>query len=362
VAARQLRERGQPLHTFSKLARRSGNDAHDRYLLDESQFVNAVLTQESDIHWTPVYQPALDIEGIFEPDFALGGPFAVPDENMSALAACAGSSIMLSGAGGDEGATFNGMAILPTLLRSGRWATLYSEIRARARRSGVSAARVAKSQLLGPIAKGFASRPSERRNNALCFVRPHFAQGAMELMKPEVLIGSSSSDRVRWLTASQMAERSHRWSILAARYGQGLSYPLADREIVDFGLSLPIERLVDDGFARQPFRNSMKGILPEHVRCRTTKFVAFPDLERNLRTALPALLSQVETVRHSAAAAAMFDFDAIRSAFRSAAEFPRSAAPVLLANGQPKVLLPIRMAQHGLRALTMARYVARMSG
>ncbi|GAB3120302.1 asparagine synthase-related protein [Novispirillum itersonii] len=71
-------------------------------------------------------------------------------------------------------------------------------------------------------------------------------------------------------------------STIAARYGVAYSAPLLDRRIVDFILSLPLERFVADGFVRQPYRAAMTGILPEMIRTRTDKSAPTPDAMLNL--------------------------------------------------------------------------------
>lgn len=72
-------------------------------------------------------------------------------------------------------------------------------------------------------------------------------------------------DRIWSLTDSYLAGRATRWAILGARHGVAFSFPLADRRLLDVSLSLPLERLVDGGWQRQPFRNAMAGILPEPI-------------------------------------------------------------------------------------------------
>ena len=88
-------------------------------------------------------------------------------------------------------------------------------------------------------------------------------------------------------------------------------YPLADRRILDFTQSLPLNRLVDGGFARQPYRNAMAGILPESIRWRTSKFSPFPDALSNMALEASALRVRLELVRRSPAAREMFNLDAI---------------------------------------------------
>jgi asparagine synthase (glutamine-hydrolysing) len=47
--------------------------------------------------------------------------------------------------------------------------------------------------------------------------------------------------------------------------GLAFAFPLLDRRVVEFALSLPSELFVRGGFRRRPFRDAMAGVLPESV-------------------------------------------------------------------------------------------------
>jgi asparagine synthase (glutamine-hydrolysing) len=165
------------------------------------------------------------------------------------------------------------------------------------------------------------------------------------------------------LTESYLAGRATRWSVIGARHGVAFSYPLVDRRILDFTLSLPLERLLDGGFSRQPYRNAMAGILPESIRWRETKFSPYPDIPANLIAAAPGLLRRVETLRHRPATidiTGLFDLDAIAAAFSSASEPGSPDATPLAPSGQIQIPRRLRMAVHAAHSLILAEYVARV--
>jgi asparagine synthase (glutamine-hydrolysing) len=163
------------------------------------------------------------------------------------------------------------------------------------------------------------------------------------------------------LAESYLVERADRWSILGARHGVAFSYPLADRRILDFILSLPLERFVDGGFSRQPFRNAMAGVLPESIRWRTTKFSPFPDVPANIAAAAPGLLARLEMLRHSPAALEVVNCKAIAAALSTASEHAADEGLVLGPISQSSVPHWCKMALHAIRALTLAGHAARLS-
>ena len=59
----------------------------------------------------------------------------------------------------------------------------------------------------------------------------------------------------------------------AARHGLSYTYPLMDREVLEFAVRLPPDFLVRDGHRRAAMRDAMHGILPEYSRLRPRKLV-----------------------------------------------------------------------------------------
>ncbi|NDJ10806.1 MAG: asparagine synthase [Acidobacteriia bacterium] len=317
LAARRLREAGRKLHTFSQLARPESK------VLDEREYVEAVLAQEPDIEWSPAYLPTHDAIGPNDPDLLLGGAPSWSGALICAAASAAGCEVLLSGAGGDEGATYHGTGLYAAVLRAGYLRQLPRELRAIAQREGKSLLRVAVARLLFPflpdwtaclLPSRFGHAPAQSpRDSALSFLSPAFAQRVRQSLPAPSDWRNRPMDRVHMLTHSYLVARADNWSILGARHGVAFSYPLADRRILDFTLSLPLNRFVDGGFARQPYRNAMVGILPESIRWRTTKFWPFPDILLNLASEEQGLRARLERVRRSPAVVELFNLKAIEA-------------------------------------------------
>lgn len=363
LAARRLREQGRDLLAFSQLAR------PEAPVEDERPFVDAVLRQEPEIRWAPSYLPPLDLESMEDPDVPLGGADAASEAEICGRAAEGGARILLSGAGGDEGPTYNGSNLYATLLRRGKWVQALRETSARARVDRRPLGREILARLILPslpdavtaLLRGQAKQPVEddRERRALQFLNPEFGGRVRQAMTESPPWNNSAESRIQALTDSYLDARANRWSVIGARYGIAFSYPLADRRVLDFCLSLPIERFLDGGYSRQPYRNAMAGILPESIRRRNSKFSSFPDLPINLAASARGLEARAEKLRGTPAAD-LFALDAVSDAFREAA---RHASEVqgLAALGQLRPPLWVRQGLQAHRALILAEHIVRYS-
>jgi asparagine synthase (glutamine-hydrolysing) len=361
IAARRLQKQGRGLLAFSQLAR------PEPPVEDEREYVNAVLSQEPGIRWAPSHLPPLDIESIEDPDIPLGGAQAASEAEICDCASQGGAHILLSGAGGDEGATYNGSNLYAALLRGGKWRQALRESGARARIDRRPLVREVLARLILPLLPEAVldlrrrqvnqSVGGDRESRALRFLNPKFGAEVRQAMPESFAWNNSAGSRIHVLTDSYLDARANRWSIIGARYGISFSYPLVDRQVLDFCLSLPIERLLDGGYSRQPFRNAMAGILPESIRWRTSKFSPFPDLPLNLAASAGGLGRRVEKLRGTAAAD-LFALDAMSDAFREAAS-QTSGIDGLAAVGRRRHPLWVSHGLHAHRALILAEHVVR---
>src|SRR3990167_6256893 len=104
---------------------------------------------------------------------------------------------------------------------------------------------------------------------------------------------------------------------MAARHGLAVTFPMLDRTVVDFMLSLPLHHFVHDGYSRQPFRTAMEGILPDEVRLAQVKvglfderFMGYAELKEKLLLSLDLLRASVD------GQSTIFDLDAIGAGLR----------------------------------------------
>src|SRR5262245_36954986 len=367
VAARQLRTQGRTLYAYSMLAQ----PAPGLVVRDESEYVDAVLAQEPGVVGTPIHMSPPGAAPAFDPSLPLGVPPGSPNDRACADAARVGVHVLLSGAGGDEAATYNGINIYGSLLLQGKWVFLFRELRARARVDGRPLLRVAFNRLIFPFLPQFLTSPrrkrlnqvtaEERRRIVSSFLEPDVAEQVLETLPADPEWTNRPQDRIEMPADGFLTGPNNVWSAVAARHGIAVSYPLLDRRILDFCLTLPIERFLEDGFSRQPFRRAMAGILPESIRWRTSKFSVFPDAPANLIAALPELLIRAEKLRADTTTVRLFNPDAIIAALREASQHQGEVeAPPELGQARPPRWL--RMAALAHRALVLAEHIRSFPG
>lgn len=286
LAARQLREQGRRLHGYSLLDRAR----QDIDLPDESEFIAAVLQQETNIDWTPIPRTvgsssdgnAIDVDTM-RPLFERPGSFYTVAESH-------GITVMLSGWGGDEGATFHGRGTLAELFLRGRWRHLSHEISAISSKQGRPKWRVLRSELLPYIVDRFplvqrlidvvrGKQPNDlgqlfHRSLAPAARRRLAASGDAPLS----LVADGRENRWRLLTSPHIAERVENNAQIGARRGFAFAFPLLDRRVVEFSMSLPSEHFVRGGIRRRPFRDAMADVLPPKVRNENRKLAPFPSI------------------------------------------------------------------------------------
>ena len=314
LAARACRRRDQPVLALSMTTAQPIGPAD----LDERPLIAAVLAQEPDVAHI-VAHDSLRMPGQPEdPDWP-GSLVDGYDDRMMAHAAAFGAGCVLSGVGGDEGATYNGANLYARLFRQGNLRTLMRELPARARREEMPLATTVRDRLILPLLPRFVRDHLIRRASAmdpmagiLRYVRRGMREKVLERSMPPILQSNSPSERTTAFVDHHIPSRCAYYAIMAARHGVAVSFPLLDRRVVDFMLSLPVRMFLADGYSRQPFRRAMRGILPDTVRLARNKVGLFDQRFLAYAQRKTELLTLVGTLRvASPEAAAMFDLDAI---------------------------------------------------
>ena len=320
LAAREMRRRDGRVLALSMIAPTAVGPAE----LDERPLVGAVLEQEQDVGHL-VFDFLLPMPGLpQDPDWP-GSILGDYDEQMSAAAASFGADCILSGVGGDEGASYNGANLYARLLREGQFRALWRELPARARNDGLSLSRTIRDRLLRPLLPAVLRRriarwrgrpqPMDPRHGIGRYLNPGLLERVAQRRMSIVLQDNSPAERVRAFAEHHIPSRCVYYAIVAARHGVAVSFPLLDRRVVDFMLSLPAHMFLAEGQSRQPFRRALRGILPDRVRVERNKvglsdgrFIRYADRKAEL-------LSMVDKLRaaHTPLLAEIFDLAAIRA-------------------------------------------------
>jgi asparagine synthase (glutamine-hydrolysing) len=301
LAARKLREEGRTLHAYSFLDRQRNDIA----LEDETEFVKAVVEQEGNIDWTPIRPPTWLSECAkpMDADKMTSLHVDEPENAVCARAEDQRIGVVLSGWGGDEGATFNGRGTFAELFLRGHWRTLGREVLALKRERGWSVPRILNNEIISYLRpKGvinFVKRIIGRDADLQTLLRQSLstsARGRLATSRAEALSMAPDGRENRWrlMTSPHIAERAEVWAQTGARHGLAFAFPLLDRRVVEFALSLPSEMFLRGGFRRRPFRDAMADVLPERVRLRHQKYQPFPGLMLDVAEGKNELLARID--------------------------------------------------------------------
>ncbi|HEV7289950.1 asparagine synthase-related protein [Sphingomonas sp.] len=355
LAARHARLAGNAL-----IALGIGSEADGPADLDERPMIAAVLDQEPDITYRVIrdvpFMPGLTQDSDW-PGSIVGGS----DDQIMADAAAFGADLLLSGVGGDEGATYNGANLYLAALRAGRLPTLVRELSARAKVDQVSVMREVRGRLATPLlaaARRTGRGVMDKQHGAIRFLAPAMAAQVEHGRLTPVLSSNRPADRVRAFADHHIPSRCTYYSVLAARHGLAVSFPMLDRRVVDFILSLPVHLFLADGYARQPFRRAMKGILPERVRLSTSKVGLFDHRFRLYAEHRETFLELVDRLRalQNPTLTTIFDLTAIRAGIESLPSVAEVAART--SRGMRVVGQSLWVAPFALEALSLASRIA----
>ncbi|WP_445682223.1 asparagine synthase-related protein [Radicibacter daui] len=279
-------------------------------------YIAPVLQQEPDVNWQPVQigDPAAFVLPEMDPDQLFPLDASHRESRVFADAAARGASMLLSGWGGDEGASYRGGGVLMEALLRGHWLYLAAELRAA---GAIRPALGGLAPLLLPetvrtVARRLAGRPSSS---------PGIAVLAAGLMRAEAVAGRVLSQPVKPLEARRMrhslltghglTRRVEQWALLGARYGMAAGFPMLDRRLVEFALSLPSWLFVSGGWSRRVFRDAMEGVLPEELRWKPTKVDLMAEDPVHVAAQRPLLARRLAALREREVIAGLFDLDAV---------------------------------------------------
>lgn len=182
-------------------------------------------------------------------------------------AAQAGVTTIFSGWGGDEGLSFHGRGHKPMLFATGRWLELLRIAETPGLRGGLaefySAAR--------RLARDFRPRPFLRsRTIAASLVDPAFARRARPRPEPRFREFRTRPTQLQ-LLQTILTSRIEDWAISGADHGIEYVYPLLDRALLEYVVTLPPRMFVRAGGRRWLVREVARGLIPELIRLNSSK-------------------------------------------------------------------------------------------
>lgn len=214
-----------------------------------------------------------------------------------------GALCLLSGTMGNFTISYGGVGTLPYMIRAGLWRKWWREARAAVTKNqnrwrGIfinSFEPWMPGLLRNALYRSFVGTPMQSR---FSFVRPHLADEARQSR----LYGASlsrdlSTDRLYWIRSSDPG--IHQKGMLA-RTKIELRDPTADRGLIEFCLSLPLDQLLRDGIYHPLARRALADRVPEAILNLTSRGYQGADWYSRLRQADALRLLDEIAASHSA--------------------------------------------------------------
>lgn len=185
-----------------------------------------------------------------------------------------GVGVILSGWGGDEFTSHNGRNYFPWLFKTGRWLTLIKNLRDFDDNSPSKIFHRVFLPIMPNILQNFIT--GLKKN-------PKGTKQAKSLLHSEMKhhLGEKTSNvhgnrnvrdtQLDLLYHGHINERIESWAIYGRKFGIEYRYPLLDRRLIEFALSLPPHQYKKGRWKRFVFRNAMRNILPDVVRKNLSK-------------------------------------------------------------------------------------------
>jgi asparagine synthase (glutamine-hydrolysing) len=224
-----------------------------------------------------------------------------------------GVTLILSGWGGDEGFSFHGRGMNPRLLLTGRWPTLFKEAATTGIRAGLR-------EFYG-AGRRFAIdwlRPRKSAADLIArgksVIHPDFARHTSLLPLPRIREFGVQATQIALLRHGSPTSRIEDWAVSGAEHGTEYGYPLLDRRLLEWVLSLPPRMFKRRGRDRWLAREVSKGLLPELIRTNTSKneLVRVGQLDRDLANAYRLIATKLDDPATPLTRARYIDMPALR--------------------------------------------------
>ncbi|MBL8652465.1 MAG: hypothetical protein JNL35_18920 [Sphingopyxis sp.] len=180
-----------------------------------------------------------------------------------------GVEVILSGWGGDEGASYNGRGYHPWLFATGRWRTLYRDTGRPGLKGGLRTIFYAARRLVRTFQPQLPLR--WRRIAGHSLIEPGFLRRARLLPVPVVREFGVRRTQHALLRNSSTTGRLEDWALSGAARGIDYRFPLLDRRLLEFIYTLPPRMFRRGAMRRWLIKQASEGMLPDVVRLNNSK-------------------------------------------------------------------------------------------
>jgi len=341
VAARFLGESGKPLPALSFVPRHDVRECVGPGRLgDESELIEATATHAGNVdmsfiraeHVTPLQGVRRSLELHDAPQHAAGNAFWITA--LMAEAQARGFGTLLTGQGGNATISWHRPGYLRELVRTGRWLTLWRELRALARHRGKPLWRMAAGRLALPLLAPLLRTPSARRRPwagysaiAASFAeRLQLRQRMAQAGHDPYFLGTGNPRAMRLaLLQPGRTITGGLWLESGAGHALDVRDPTLDKRVIEFCLAIPDTQFARHGQDRLLIRRAMQGLLPDTVRLNQRVGIQAADIGPRLRTCMPEVYAALDQLARCRRASEMLDLHKMREA---AAALEQPGAPI----------------------------------
>jgi asparagine synthase (glutamine-hydrolysing) len=224
-------------------------------------------------------------------------------EELGKAALDAGGQTLLGGEGGELGATAWSQRYYLELALKGRWPTLARELRSARNTRNISPLRMMGAQILSALlpARGRTPlvllAPRFQRDNC---TRPPFRL-------PFISERQYQADMIRqWLRKHAAPRRQSATGLI------GRSFPLLDKRVLEFCLTLSPSLNIEGGYHRCFIRKALEGILPKRIQWRSGKMPFSPDYFVRYNSQLHVAKDFVESIGPTDPVRSILDIEALK--------------------------------------------------
>lgn len=170
-----------------------------------------------------------------------------------------GVDVILSGWGGDQGASFEGRGYRTELLAKGRLIRLWRDLD--------SGSVIGKVRQLGLVARALAGETFRRAEEPpRGYASAALRRSAQFLPQRTVRKSSVIRTMTDLFDVGAIQSRLNTWAASGVRHGIEYRYPLLDRRVLEFVYSIPTDMFIRKGQPRWLMREAMDDLLPDTVK------------------------------------------------------------------------------------------------
>lgn len=285
IANSFIKDKGTDLAAYSKVLKAElGTDCRDerKYIQVVSDHENLKTMFTTDVNFSTKQL----LHEYYEAQYCFPlNPFAFLSRPLYQMVSGDGCKTLFTGFGGDETASTEGLTSLPLLLKQLYWKDLYINIHALSKNYNIPLIKIAKRFVLKPLLPETLLK-TYRKIQGLYNVQALGNSFLKSEILQRTLVGYLFEKKNGYISNNFLDPRKEMLNRVTNNYFRPFFdfdeylndvynvkqvHPFLDLRLIEFMLSIHPREYLLDGLTRSIFRRSVKGVIPEEIRCRKDK-------------------------------------------------------------------------------------------